>query len=363
MGQPDRGNGPRWLPDLLGRVLRDLAEEDANELLQDARDRARVRAAKLIEDALVDELLEAVTRLHSEAPRTESAEPLSAPHPRPATPPDSQTPPVRSSQDRLWWAYCVLFAHDSANVPVELDGIEPGTRIQLVHEGEFAALVSSVPGDEYDDVRLREHLEDLDWVERTARRHEQVLDAVLGKVSIVPLRLCTLFRDLSGVRRLLSEHAEALRSSLDLVSGSAEWGVKVFAETAVDAEPAPPEPIAEERGSAGPGAAYLVHRRRERERSERSRELRAKGVAEIHRRVAAGAREAASNPPQRPELHGRNMAMLLNGVYLVADERRQELSETIAALRTEWEPRGLVIELTGPWPAYNFVGGATGVVA
>lgn len=46
--------------------------------------------------------------------------------------------------------------------------------------------------------------------------------------------------------------------------------------------------------------------------------------------------------------------MLLNGVYLVASERAPELHETVRALQSEWETHGFVIELTGPWPAYNF---------
>jgi hypothetical protein len=56
------------------------------------------------------------------------------------------------------------------------------------------------------------------------------------------------------------------------------------------------------------------------------------------------------------------MAMLLNGAYLVARERTSELHDAINELQAEWEPGGFVIELTGPWPAYNFVSGATGVM-
>jgi hypothetical protein len=56
------------------------------------------------------------------------------------------------------------------------------------------------------------------------------------------------------------------------------------------------------------------------------------------------------------------MAMLLNGAYLVAKDRAAELREAVSALKAEWETQGFVIELTGPWPAYNFVSGAAGVM-
>jgi hypothetical protein len=314
-------------------ALRELAEADAAEVVAEARERARARAAKLIEDALVDELLVAVERAGAAGQR---------------------------SSEQAWWAYCVLSARDVAGVPPQLEGIAPGSVVEVVGEGALAALVSAVPGDEYDDVRLRENLEDLEWLERTARRHEAVLEAALGNVTIVPLRLCTLYRDLDGVRRLLREHSEALRDSLTKLGGCVEWGVKVFAP----ADEQEQEPVPEQTEPRGerPGATYLINRQRERERAERASELRARCVDEVHQRVSSLARESASNPPQRPELHGREMAMLLNGAYLVAKDRAAELREAVSALKAEWETQGFVIELTGPWPAYNFVSGAAGVM-
>lgn len=324
----------------LRAALRELAEADAADLLSEARQRARARAAKLLEEELVEELLAA-------AARTE----------QPASPPASAD---QSPSGQAWWTYCVLAAQDAANLPTELEGVEPGSSVEVVHEGELAALVSPVPAEEYDDVRLREHLEDLAWVERTARCHEAVLEETLARITIVPLRLCTLYRDLDGVRRLLSEHAGPLQDSLAQVDGAAEWGVKVFAKRAGADQPGAG---AESQGlDAESGASYLRQRQRARERDQEAAELRASCAEAVHERVAACARESISNPPQRPELHGREMAMLLNGAYLVAAQRTAELHETVQALAAEWEQRGFVIELTGPWPAYNFVSAATGVM-
>ena len=54
--------------------------------------------------------------------------------------------------------------------------------------------------------------------------------------------------------------------------------------------------------------------------------------------------------------------MIMNGAYLVERERDDELREALEQLRTEHRERGLVLELTGPWPAYNFVGAKPAVV-
>jgi hypothetical protein len=322
----------------LREALRQLAEDDAVDLIADARDRARKTAAKVIEDVMVDELLEAAARSSAPVPHHE-AEP-------------------KDSRD-AWWAYCVLAAEDAANVPAGLEGIEPKGTVEVLHEGELAALVSRVPADEYNDIRLRENLEDLAWVEQTARRHEAVLEAALVHAPIVPLRLCTIYLDVDGVRRLLREHAEALQRSLRKVDGCAEWGVKVFGDGAELEQELEPEvetdrPPQTER----PGATYLVQRQRERKRAERASQLRARCAEAVHERISKLARSAISNPPQRPELHGRGMAMLLNGAYLIANEHVAELEAEVGELEAEWERHGFVIELTGPWPAYNFVSGA-----
>jgi hypothetical protein len=256
----------------------------------------------------------------------------------------------------------VLAAEDCGDLPPDLAGVEPGSVVEVLREGDLAALVSTVPADEYDDVRLREHLEDLDWLERTARRHEAVLEAALANVTIVPLRLCTLYHDMEGVRRLLREHSGSLRRSLTTVRGCAEWGVKVFAGESAPSAGDEPGPEDEEPAGQRSGATYLANRQRERDRAERASELRADCVEQVHRRVSACARESTTNPPQRPELHGREMAMLLNGVYLVERERAEDLQRTVQELESEWAPQGFVIELTGPWPAYNFVTGAAGVM-
>jgi hypothetical protein len=54
--------------------------------------------------------------------------------------------------------------------------------------------------------------------------------------------------------------------------------------------------------------------------------------------------------------------MLLNGAYLVDDERRSSVRSAVEALAEEYEPLGFSIELTGPWPPYNFVSPAASAV-
>lgn len=328
--------------------LREVAVGEAPGLLKRAKQRAAARAEQLIEDALVDELLAAVAKKRRPPPTP--AEPAGSGRP-------SRSP--AESESEAWWTYCIMWGADATAHPVPCEGVEPGSSVEVISDGELAALVSPVPFPEYGDDQLRVHLEDLDWVERTARRHEDVLEAALREATIVPLRLCTLYRTRDGVRRLLQEHERALSDGLSRVDGCLEWGAKVFC----DARAPEPEAVNDSEPSESRGTAYLQQRQHERALVAQAGEVRARCVEVVHERLGARARASTTNPPQRPEVHGRELTMLLNGAYLVERDRVAEFREAARALQEEWRGEGFTIELTGPWPPYNFVSGAAGVMS
>lgn len=342
----------RPLDELAGAV----AAEEIARLVERARAGALERAEAELEDAIYEQLMRQAAGLGilEATPPPSHAEATAPPSHAEATTPPS---PAEAEARQAWWAYCILgWDHDLVGLD-ELEGVEPGTSIRVVVEGSLAALVSPVPLPDYGDERLREHLEDIRWVERTARAHEAVLDAVLASTSIVPLRLCTLYRELGGVRRLLGDDAETFAAALRRIDGCQEWGVKAFAapDRGVD-EPVTP-------GPEGSGADYLESRRRQRDSRQQALEQRALRAEEIHLALSAVARDAVANPPQRQELHGRPETMVLNGAYLVEQPRVAELKGVVAELNEQRQEHGLVLELTGPWPAYNFVSAEAGVMA
>jgi hypothetical protein len=286
----------------------------------------------------------------------------------PATAPAHVAGAAAREDPQVWWAYCVLASDRAGAIADELEGVEPGTSVTILGEGRLAALISPVPLSQYDDERLREHLEDIEWLARTARAHESVLDQALRHATIVPLRLCTIYRDHDGVRRLLREREQLLSESLAAIEGCVECGVKVFTSGAQPAQATAESELAAAGASEGeagarPGTEYLLRRRQERDQGELARQRCARCADAVHERVAAVSQAANINAPQRPETHGREGQMLLNGVYLVARGRIGEVEETVEALRGEWGPGGFEIELTGPWPAYNFISGEAGIVS
>jgi hypothetical protein len=238
-----------------------------------------------------------------------------------------------------------------------LRGVDPDQEVTILPEGALAAVTSQVPLEEFDEARLREHLADMAWVEATARAHEMVLDHVRAQVTVIPMRMCTVYRTEGGIREMLRREAGSLGDALDHLDGKDEWGVKVFLDIARAGGR-----IRDADAGAGDrtGTDYMERKRRERDDREQAMELAEEAAAEIHERLSALASDAQVIPLQRPEVSGRSGEMILNGVYLVLAESVERFLEEVRSLQAELEPQAIELEPTGPWPAYNFVPGTIG---
>ena len=275
----------------------------------------------------------------------------SAPASRPAP-----GPAPREQGGMLLWAYFVSSASDP--LPAGVTGLH-GEVERIEHDG-LAVAVGKVPAAEFGEAVLPDSLNDLGWLERVARAHESVLERAGEQVTLVPLRLCTIFTDAAAVRRMVESNGPMLTSALEFLAGREEWAVKLLVDPeALQAAGAGADaPV-----DAGSGTAYLLGRREERER-QAAAERRGRELAEdVHSRLQDWAIDAVVNPPQSRELSGHVGEMLLNGAYLVERSRSGELKALATELEARHRELGARIEVAGPLPPFNFVGGRSGVQA
>jgi hypothetical protein len=264
------------------------------------------------------------------------------------------------------YVYGVVAADDAASLPLDGAAID-AFPLELVREGDLAALAGEVETEPFRaGVRAAED-GDLAWLARAAQAHEAVLAGALGAGALLPFRFGMLVDTRDDVRALLAAQAGAFGARLAALRGAREWGVKALLRRGeLEAALAADEPaLAElrERGQAGSGSAFFARKQFEREVAERLRDAVAELAETIHDRLAGRAREATANPPQARELSGYEDDMILNGAYLVDRDREPELRAAAAGLEAELTGRGVRLELTGPWPAYNFVDPAAEPVA
>ena len=279
--------------------------------------------------------------------------------------PAAETPAAaRSGGTTALYVYGVVAADEVADDQLAAV-VSARCPLELVQGGTIAAVTSPVGLDEFGEAELRARVEDLDWLEQTARGHEHVLEQIQEWATVVPMRLCTVYRTRESLREMLLEREPLLVEALARLSGRTEWGVKAFVvdapdTRAQDAHPAGPDAqtLPAPEPGAGRGAAYMRERRRESQRSERAAQAVQAVCEDAHARLAAIAVDAVLNRLQPPELANHPGDMVLNGVYLVRDDEHDDFAAEVLALQREHGADGFQFELTGPWPPYNFVGEA-----
>lgn len=221
-----------------------------------------------------------------------------------------------------------------------------GAEVRVLAEGEIACVVSTVELAEFGEQALRENLERLDWLERVAREHDEVVRAVYALGPTLPVRLATVYHDDASTLR----HADELRAeavpALAKIEGREEWGVKVF-----HVRPAVTTAATERARS---GADYMRRRRAELQQDADDAARAAADATSVLDRLAGLSVEIRRHRPQDPRLSGSSHPMLLNAACLVDRARVPEFRAVVDELAAE-RPAGSVV-LTGPWPPYSFTG-------
>jgi hypothetical protein len=217
----------------------------------------------------------------------------------------------------------------------------------------LAAVVADVPRSEFGEAALRRNLEDLPWLERTARTHHAVIEAVAKERTVVPMRLATVYRSDESAAQMLRERAADLREALARIAGRSEWGVKAYvAQPSGDPSPQESQQSQETQGSGGPGAAYLRRRRAQLAARSDARQEALTSAKTIYDELGRVAVAARIYPPQSPQLAGKAASMVLNAAYLVADDRAGDFTAAVTDLAARH--RSVTLDLTGPWPPYSF---------
>ena len=255
------------------------------------------------------------------------------------------------TEDRCVWLYAV--AADSAELQTgAAAGIGVGGgQVRAVRAAGLTAVVEDVGEDEFGAAALRRNLEDLEWLERTARAHHAVIEATAGNGPVVPMRLATVYSGDDSVASMLRQRADDLGEALSRISGRSEWGVKAYASP-----PADTGPDDQADAPARSGTAYLQRRRAQLASRTDARQAAAADAEAVHTELSQLSVAARLYPPQPPRLAGQAALMVLNAAYLVADAQAAEFAVAVNDLTSRH--RSVRLGLTGPWPPYSFVGDA-----
>lgn len=268
--------------------------------------------------------------------------------------------------DSVYYVYCIVESTAVSELPAESlpAAIEEGAQLEWISVKTVAALVSSVPESSYAEEPLAEHLTDATWTAIRAMRHETVVEYVAKRASAIPLRFGTIYLEREGIETMLDGDTHELGLIIEQLRGREEWGVNVYSDRAVllssitSVSPVLRE-LVERAEKAPPGQSYLMQKKIDAMRVDESRVTLNQIIDKVEEKL-----KEKSDDGQRLRIlkvetteHGELKAKF---AFLVKRSGFEEFRDAAERLAQEYEPAGIRLELTGPWPVYNFVTGFTG---
>ena len=245
------------------------------------------------------------------------------------------------------YVYCAVQADRKPNLARAPSG-PPGLGEHRLLDGGRGLwlVVADAPLSRYGEASIQRGINNLTWLSRCAVAHEAVVEYCLRARAVVPMKLFTIFENDFRALAEIGRKRPQLDRSMRRVAGRREWGVRI---RAVPGELRSVRPLKKVKT----GASYLAAKKQAR---DATRELAVRGHARVSRAFAtlsALSADAQRHPP--PAAGPQTSRLLLDAAFLVASSGVSRFRAAARRVARELGRNGYAVEVTGPWPPYNFI--------
>ncbi len=248
-----------------------------------------------------------------------------------------------------WYLYAI-----TAEAPdlVSVEGVLPGSTVDVLPHGGLFVLASQVPRAPFDSSDPANRTAEPDWMADRVAAHHRVNVTAARRVAALPLVFGTMFSSLALVDVWLAARQSNLWDALNKVKGHAEWLISLVEDTAshnawLDGHDAELIQLQARMAAAGEGQGFLLARKTDKVRNL-ARTAHLQSVAETTDRLL---RDLYQNPIPEPRRDQRR-------AWSVLDRMSDEPAKSQASQLTPWADTlassGLSLQISGPWPAYAF---------
>ena len=265
-----------------------------------------------------------------------------------------------TSGSEALYVYCIAETAPAKKLVAEGTpaALEDDRGLQVVDAGEFSAVTSHVPLSMYGEESLNEKLNDPSWTAMRAMRHERVVEHFAKRTSVVPLRFGTIYLTRDGVKQMLSERTPELKSIIDRVRDCDVWGVNLFSgrekllEATTDLSPRLRE-LSEQVESTSPGQAYLLQKKMHGLRADEAKTVLARIIDNVEEKLSSKTKSAKRLRVLKVEAT-ESGELKAKFAFLVERSHFDDFRSEAERVAQDWNKAGVRLELTGPWPPYNF---------
>jgi hypothetical protein len=256
------------------------------------------------------------------------------------------------TRDTVTYLYCLIAAPRQPPLAGAPRGL-PGTGALRVLEagGGLWLVVADAPLSAYGSEPIERHLRDLEWVALRGAAHARVVEYFARRTTTLPMKLFTLFNSDERALAHVRGDAARVRRVLERVTGRAEWGVRIRLDAALVKKRVAKRPAPAGAGGSA-GTKFLLAKKQER---DVARDVVREGRAAVEEAYEALA-NVADATRRRPAGELEGTRVVLDAALLVPSGRLSSFKRLARRAASGLATRGYRLSVTGPWPAYNFVG-------
>lgn len=259
-----------------------------------------------------------------------------------------------------FYIYCIR-PKPAPALPADTKGVAFTTGIAAFHFRDIEAVVGTFDPTKVNGEEIKNKLlDDPKWAEKNIRRHHGVIDRAFQTGVVIPMKFGTMYKTQKGLGEMLAEYYPKFKNLISRLQDKKEWGVKAHLDhkkfiEGLKKKNKKIQKLEGRRPLMSEGMRWYTERKvgkviADELEKEIERELRYL-VEKMERHVEqVRLSDAPSNSVQEA---GREMVM--NAACLVRNDTVQSFKDLFQGLAKEVTRKGILLELTGPWPPYNFI--------
>ena len=254
----------------------------------------------------------------------------------------------------LIYVYCVSDHHPGPECDLTSMGLN------MLSINDFIVFFKYVSQSEFSEENLKKNLSDIQWLETNAREHFRIISLIMEKWDVIPFRFGTIYNSPDSLTKFIADYSDSLITNFDFIRGREEWAVKIYCDRQALSKQI--DELSEKAAAmeklimaSSPGKAFLLRRKKNDLVENEMDWLCNKYGQDYYDEFKDLSVSIHLNNLLPKEFTGRDDTMILNTTFLVNKDKVADFIHAADDLREKDENSGFSIEVTGPWPPFNFI--------
>lgn len=240
-------------------------------------------------------------------------------------------------------------------------GVDFAKRIKIFSFKDIEAIIGELDLLKFDPELIKEKLlSDTKWAEENIRRYHEVIDRAFRISVVIPMKFGTIYKTKISLIEMLEKYYRQFKNLIPRLQDKKEWGVKSYLDhqkfiEGLKKKNKEIQKLEKRRSSVLEGMKWYIEQKIDEIIADESEGEIEKELQYLVEKLEKHAEKVRLNEALSKDIQEPGREMIMNAACLVKNDALPSFRDLFQELAKEATRRGMMLELTGPWPPYNFV--------